>query len=723
VRRWIAIAAVALVVLLGVVALAAVNLNTWLNANRALVAERVKQALGREVSFGEVGLSLAGGLGVRVSDLRVGDDPAFSREDFLRSDVVDVVVRIWPALFGKIEVERVVLRAPALTVIRTAKGLSIDSLGGAGAASPPPAAGEAGPPAAFFVALVDVRDGQLRFVDRTSQPASELEVAQLDFRASDLSPAEPVSFELGAALLAAERNFEASGTLGPLAAAAPSLDLELTLAPLLAERALALPAVRAALPEGLVASGPLRLAAQAQGSLEQLRFEARVDASAAALRLGDGLDKAAGVPCELSLRGSRAGDALDVESAELVFGKTKLRSKAQIASLAKPVVNFSASSEAVSLADFGAGAEGEVVRDLSLEGKLALPEGGPRLSASLASGAGRVAGADYRNLAADLAFANQRLEIAKAALEAFGGTLDARGSYDLGDVARPRFDLATRVEKVRIEEMLAARAPAVAQFISGELAANLDLAGAGSTWEQIKPLLSGLGGLKVADGVLKSFNPAGETLRGVAAIPALSGSGLARFLQAHPRAFGADDSPFEELAAKLQIRDGWVELPDLRLVLADYTIAGRGRYALANQLDFPLALALSPALSEELLAAESRMRYLRSPAGEVVFPFLVKGSLPKPAVVPDVQAVTQAVLREALIGDLIGKKLLGLPEAAPSEPAAAPESGAAGAGAPDSAAAPPAEEAPPPASKEEVRDQVIREGLRGLEGLLGGQKR
>jgi hypothetical protein len=79
------------------------------------------------------------------------------------------------------------------------------------------------------------------------------------------------------------------------------------------------------------------------------------------------------------------------------------------------------------------------------------------------------------------------------------------------------------------------------------------------------------------------------------------------------------------------------------------------------------------------------------------------------------------VLREAVIGDLIGKKLLGLPGAAPSEPAAAPESGAAGAGAPDSAAAPSAEEAPP--SKEEVRDQVIREGLRGLEGLLGGQKR
>ena len=55
---------------------------------------------------------------------------------------MDVQVAILPALFGTIEVRRVVLRSPAVRVIRTAKGLSIDGLGGGGAAKEPGSDGE-----------------------------------------------------------------------------------------------------------------------------------------------------------------------------------------------------------------------------------------------------------------------------------------------------------------------------------------------------------------------------------------------------------------------------------------------------------------------------------------------------------------------------------------------------------------------------------------------------
>jgi uncharacterized protein involved in outer membrane biogenesis len=128
-RKWIIILGIAALVVAGGVALVVAELNSYLNENRDWVADQAESALGRSLSFGEVGISLLGGLGVRVADLRVDDDPAFSKEPFVSAAVVDLRVAILPALFGNIAVERVVLRSPAITVIQTAQGLSTNSLG------------------------------------------------------------------------------------------------------------------------------------------------------------------------------------------------------------------------------------------------------------------------------------------------------------------------------------------------------------------------------------------------------------------------------------------------------------------------------------------------------------------------------------------------------------------------------------------------------------------
>ena len=113
-RKWIIVAALALV-LGGGLWVATANLDAWLNENRAWVGEQLSAALGRDVSFGEVGISLRSGLGVRARDLRIGEDPAFSKQDFVQAEAVDVRVKLLPALFGEIQVARVVLRSPSVS--------------------------------------------------------------------------------------------------------------------------------------------------------------------------------------------------------------------------------------------------------------------------------------------------------------------------------------------------------------------------------------------------------------------------------------------------------------------------------------------------------------------------------------------------------------------------------------------------------------------------------
>ena len=50
-RKWLAVAGMVVVALVGLLVLAASNLDRWLTANRELLAQRAGDALGREVSF------------------------------------------------------------------------------------------------------------------------------------------------------------------------------------------------------------------------------------------------------------------------------------------------------------------------------------------------------------------------------------------------------------------------------------------------------------------------------------------------------------------------------------------------------------------------------------------------------------------------------------------------------------------------------------------------
>lgn len=628
--------AVLLVLLAGALVVAALNLDSWLDENREELAGRAGDALGRKVAFEEIGVSFAGGFGIRLGGLSVGDDPAFSKEEFLSAGVVDVRVRILPALFGRVEVARVVLREPRVTVIQTARGLSTDSLGGGTSDSKPAASGGAEPAAAgptVLVALVDLRDGTLRYVDRTAKPPVELTVTRLDFEASDLSVDRPLSFEMAAALLGSERqNLKADGTVGPVNAADPPLTLSLQLDPIPLEGK----QVAAFVPPDLSASGNARLSLEAKGSLAKLAFEGRLDARDALLRFGETFEKPRGEPLEITLSGQRSAD--------------------------------------------------DVALDLAVR-----------------SPVGTLAGTPYRDLALDAALAGEVLIIEKLSLRAFDGELVSTGSYDMRNEKRPSFDLTTGLEGMRAEQLVASSSERASRFLSGELAAELTLQGAGRDWEEIKPGLRGKGNVRLVDGVVRDFNPAGETLRALAAIPAVAGSGIGRFAEKHPEIFGVGDTKFETLDGKLEIANGWVHARDFRLAARDYALSGEGRYSLDNALEMKTLLTLSESLSREILAADDKLRYLRNADGRVELPVALRGAPPSITAYPDVTHLARGASREA-VTDLLGKALGGK-KGEPGPAAEAPDGGE------------PAQQAP---RAEDVGQELLR---RGLEGLLGGQKR
>ena len=543
-RKWILGFAIACVVVVGALALLAANLNSYLQENREWVAEQAQSVLGRPLSFGEAGISLMGGVGVRVADLRIGDDPAFSKEDFVRADAIDVRVAILPLLTGTVEVTRVVLRAPAITVIQTARGLSTDSLGGGGKAAKKPAAGEAGEGGLpdFVIAVVDITDGTLHFIDKTAQPAAEQSIQKLDFRASNVSPSGPIGFDIRAAVMGASR--------------------------------------------------------------QNVRIE---------------------------------GTVVDLEN---------------------PKVDFELTSDAFALPSEGEGATPDVLRNLAIEGNLSLPKAGPKVAATLRSPKGTVAAADYRDLAIDFEMQNQVATIRKLSLQAFDGELGMTGSYDMRKTGRPSFKLNSKLTGMRIEKLIESRKPGSGDGLTGELGGDLALAGAGAGWESIKKSLTGQGGIQLVDGVLKDVNLADAALKGITGVPGLSGVLPPSLRAKYPQVFGVGDTVFENMDAKLDIRDGWANFRDFRLAARDYSVSGQGRYSLDNRLDMSTVMTMSQPLSDDLVKAAEPMQYLRSAEGRVEFPVKLVGPVPDIKPVPDVAYIAKAASRQA-VGKLLERALGG----------------------------------------------------------------
>ena len=73
------------------------------------------------------------------------------------------------------------------------------------------------------------------------------------------------------------------------------------------------------------------------------------------------------------------------------------------------------------------------------------------------------------------------------------------------------------------------------QLISGVLSGKFDVTGAGSGWAEIEPSLAGTGDMRIADGVLGKFNPAGQLFAALGGLPNFSGGSLARVVDSHGR--------------------------------------------------------------------------------------------------------------------------------------------------------------------------------------------
>ena len=146
-KHWLRVTLIAFAVF--VLILIALPFLINVNSFRPKIESEASSALGRQVTIGNLSLSILSGH-VEADNIAIADDPAFSKSPFVTAQSLKIGVELMPLIFSrKVRVTEIVLEQPQITLLKAANGTwNFSSLGGPSTKKPAePKGGRVGPAA------------------------------------------------------------------------------------------------------------------------------------------------------------------------------------------------------------------------------------------------------------------------------------------------------------------------------------------------------------------------------------------------------------------------------------------------------------------------------------------------------------------------------------------------------------------------------------------------
>jgi len=214
-------------IVVGVLIIIAIALPFLVNVNsfRPKLESELTSALGRQVTIGNLSLSIFSG-SVSADNISVADDPAFSKNPFLTANSLKVGVELMPLIFSKtLHITDITLNEPQITLLKAANGKwNFSSLGG-NTPAPAQATLQAAQPAqtaapsqastgVLSVDKLNVSNGRLQVGDAGSSQKPHV-YDKVNLAVTNFSPTAQFPFKLTAALPGGG-DVSLEGTCGPI---------------------------------------------------------------------------------------------------------------------------------------------------------------------------------------------------------------------------------------------------------------------------------------------------------------------------------------------------------------------------------------------------------------------------------------------------------------------------------------------------------------------------
>ena len=188
-----------------------INVNSF----RPKLESELTEALGREVKVGNLSLSILSG-SVSAEELSIADDPAFSKDPFIRAKSLKVGVEVMPLIFSKkLHVTDITLDQPEIALLRDASGKwNFSSLGSKSetAAKTAPSGPSSTPD--LSVSKLEVKNGRLS-VNRANSSIKPHVYSNVDISVRDFSPTSQFPYTITADLPAGG-TVKLDGKAGPI---------------------------------------------------------------------------------------------------------------------------------------------------------------------------------------------------------------------------------------------------------------------------------------------------------------------------------------------------------------------------------------------------------------------------------------------------------------------------------------------------------------------------
>src|SRR5262245_49434304 len=341
-RKWI-IAGAIVSALAAITVAALLNLNSLIARNKDYLLEKAEQAMGRNLKVGAIEATIFTGLGVKLKDFSMADDPRYSKDDFIRAKDLQVIVNFWPLLRKEVKVKKIILHGPTIVVIRDASGsFNFSTIGKKDRVAKEAEAKEKadrpdrGDQAsqAFEISLVDISGGDLRYVDRRS--ATDLRLNRIDLKVEDFELNQPFAVRLDAALYSDKQNLQFACKFGALRPgmnfSQVPLDGKIDIDPLDLNRLkTAAPQLKDALPRELDLAGVFRVhGLKFKGTLKDLALDGDIDGTQGAIRYGSSFHKPSGMALTLSSDARYSSDRITIRKGRLKLHSLDLATSGDI---------------------------------------------------------------------------------------------------------------------------------------------------------------------------------------------------------------------------------------------------------------------------------------------------------------------------------------------------------------------------------------------------------
>jgi AsmA protein len=207
--KWVGIAILVIIVLLFIL-----PFLIPVNKFRPTLEAKASAALGRQVTVGNLSLSILGG-SLGIDDLSIADDPKFNPGPFLTAKNVKVGVELMPLIFSQqVNVTEIKIVNPQVMMLKDPKGTwNFSSIGGNSASKPASSPSGSNSAGNVSVKVLSLENGQITLGNTNSQKRSVY--TDVNLKATDVSMTSnfPVTFSMN---LPGGGDMKIDGKVGPV---------------------------------------------------------------------------------------------------------------------------------------------------------------------------------------------------------------------------------------------------------------------------------------------------------------------------------------------------------------------------------------------------------------------------------------------------------------------------------------------------------------------------